>query len=108
MLLKNFTFNGEQKDHLFTHALTGIYINGTWHLYEPVGNNAKWKVWTEAKELEQDMTVQFKPNQDCLFPSTEKVILKTMPIYFSDFEEGRYNLMMKIAQGEIGIDCWED
>nr|WP_321486119.1 hypothetical protein [uncultured Draconibacterium sp.] len=53
----------------------------------------------------KDMTVQFKPYQDCLFPNTEKVILKTIPIYFSDYSEDRYEFMMKIALGEIGIDC---
>ena len=105
MILKDFLFDGEKKDHLFTHALTGIYIQGKWYLYEPVGNNAKWKEWTEKKELIKDMTVQFKPYQDCLFPNTEKVILKTIPIYFSDYSEDRYEFMIKIALGEIGIDC---
>ncbi|HCT30671.1 MAG TPA: hypothetical protein DIW31_08020 [Bacteroidales bacterium] len=104
MLLKDFTFNGEKKDHLFTHGIVGIYLQGKWYLYEPVGNNAKWKVWIGEKALLQDMTVQFKPHQDCLFPSTENVVLKTFPIYFSDYADGRYDFMMKIAQGEIGFD----
>ena len=107
MLLKNFNYNGEIKDHLFTHGIVGLYVDGNWYLYEPVGNNTKWKVWTEKTELEKDMTVKFKPYQDCLFPSTEKVILKTFPIYFSDYSIDRYSFMMKIALGEIGFDCAE-
>jgi len=104
LLLKDFSFLGKKGDHLFTHGIVGIYIEDKWYLYEPVGNNAKWKVWTELENIEKYMTVQFIPNQDCLFPSNEKVILKTLPIYFSDYEEGRYEFMMKIALGEIGFD----
>lgn len=104
MLLKDFTYNGEKKDHLFTHAIVGIYLQGKWYLYESVGNNAKWQIWTGKKALTQDMTVQFTPYQDCLFPTTKNVILKTFPIYFSDYADDRYDFMMKIAQGEIGFD----
>lgn len=107
LLLKDFTFDGKQDDFLFTHGITGIYVQGKWYLYEPVGNNAKWKVWVEKQELKQDMTVQFKPYQDCLFSGTEKVVLETIPIYFSDYAKNRYDFMMQIAQGEIGIDCHE-
>lgn len=107
MLLKDFTYNGQKKDHLFTHGIVGIYLQGKWYLYESVGNNAKWKIWVDEKTLLQDMTVQFKPYQDCLFPSTSKVILKTFPIYFSDYADDRYDFMMKIAKGEIGFDCIE-
>lgn len=104
MLLKDFTYNGQKKDHLFTHAIVGIYLQGKWYLYESVGNNAKWQIWTGKKVLTQDMTVQFTPYQDCLFPTTKNVILKTFPIYFSDYADDRYDFMMKIAQGEIGFD----
>jgi hypothetical protein len=104
MLLKDFTYNGEKKDHLFTHGIVGIYLQNKWYLYESVGNNAKWKIWTGEKVLSQDMTVQFTPYQNCLFPSVGNVILKTFPIYFSDYADDRYNFMMKIAQGEIGFD----
>ncbi len=105
MLLKGFTFLGEKDDHLFTHGIVGIYLENNWYLYEPVGNNAKWNVLTENENPGKDMTVKFTPHKDCLFQSTDKVILKTLPIYFSDYEEGRYKFIMKIATGEIGIDC---
>lgn len=105
MLLKDYYYNEEKKDHLFNHAIVGIYLNGEWFLYESVGNNEKWKVWVEKKNLDKDVTIQFKPNQDCLFTSTEKVILKTLPIYFSDHSEDRYDFIMKIVTKEIGFDC---
>lgn len=108
MLLKDFTFGGVKDDHLFIHGIVSLYVDGDWYLYEVVGNNAKWKIWIQEDELEQDMTVQFKAHQDCLFPlSTEKVVLKTLPIYFNDHEEGRYGFMMKIARGETGF-IYED
>jgi hypothetical protein len=104
LLLKDFYFNGKKKDHLFTHAITGIYLQGKWYLYEPVGNNAKWQIWTEEKELKKDMTLQFKEYDNCLFSSTDKVVLKTIPVYFADYSENRYKTMMDFATGNIGID----
>lgn len=60
MRLKGFTFFGKKDDHLFTHGILRIYVENNWYLYEPVGNNAKWKVWIENENLEKDMIVKFR------------------------------------------------
>jgi len=103
-ILKNYKYdNGEVKDSPFMHGITGIYINGEWHLYESVGNEAKWIIWTQDESRGIEMPVKFYPNRDCLFKSDEKVKIFTLPVYFKDRTEEMKTFIEKIYNGDVGF-----
>ena len=76
--------DGTIADITFAHSITGIYINGNWHLYESVGNKDKWIVWTQDASRGNEMPIKFDPNRDCLFKSDSKVIIENLPNYYED------------------------
>jgi len=83
--IKNFRFeSGDVDDLLFTHGITGIRLDAEWYLYDPVGNDAKWRVWVQDAYDGLDRTIPFHPDRDCLFEETEKIKIKTLPVYFTD------------------------
>ena len=97
--LKNFEWEGEILDeYVFVHGITGIYINGQWCAYEPVGNSDKWKVWVQKDEENQ---LEFVYGEDCLFKNTEKVELVNLPVYFPDYFEEMKTIREKIVAGEF-------
>jgi transglutaminase-like putative cysteine protease len=77
--------DGTTEDGAFIHGLAGIFLNGHWHLYEATGNREKWTQFTQNEEAGEEITVRFFPDRDCLFASTEKVILETLPLYSADW-----------------------
>jgi len=83
--IKNRTVKqGIAGDVTFAHGLTGILLNGEWHLYEPVGNRAKWVQWTQDEKRGSEMPVKFRADRDCLFTPDEKIVLETLPNHFAD------------------------
>jgi hypothetical protein len=76
--------DGHVADITFAHGLTGIYLKGRWHLYEPVGNRDKWMAWTQDERRGSEMPVKFRPGRDCLFKSDEKIVIQTLPVSFAD------------------------
>lgn len=75
--------DGEIKDITFAHGITGIYLNGNWHLYESVGNKIKWLQWTQDEKRASEMPIKFYPDRDCLFKPDEKIITENLPVYFA-------------------------
>lgn len=96
---------GEQifEQYSFVHGLTGIKVNGEWHLYDPVGNTAKWSVWNDGIEQSSDCTIRYKKDADCLFNETEKIKMVTMPIYFSDYDEFYEMYVELMYSAKIGL-----
>ena len=92
--------DGKTQDITFAHGLTGIYINGNWHLYESVGNVDKWVIWIQDKNRVSEAPVKFHPDRDCLFPSDDKIIIETIPIHFADRTQEMIELIEKIDKGE--------
>lgn len=92
--------NGNIMDISFAHGITGIYLNGKWHLYESVGNKDKWIIWTQDEKRGLEMPVEFFPDRDCLFQPDEKIIIETLPVYFSDRTEEMITLMERIDSGK--------
>jgi len=92
--------DGTIGDITFAHGLTGIYINGNWHLYESVGNKKKWVIWTQDEQRASEMPAKFYPNRDCLFKPDKKIIIETLPIYFADRTKEMINLIKKIDNGK--------
>lgn len=86
-------------DITFAHILTGIFINGSWKLYEPVGNQEKWRQWTGDDSEESNIKVSFSADKDCLFISTDKVILETLPMHFDGFDQSLIEEIKKIDGG---------
>lgn len=76
--------DGTIADITFAHSVTGIYINGNWHLYESVGNKDKWIVWTQDASRGSEMPIKFYPDCDCLFKSDSKIIIENLPNYYAD------------------------
>jgi len=76
--------DGTIADITFAHSVTGIYINGHWHLYESVGNKNKWIVWTQDASRGDEMPIKFYPDRDCLFKSDSKIIIENLPNYYED------------------------
>jgi hypothetical protein len=92
--------DGSIEDIIFAHGLTGIYINGNWHLYESVGNIDKWIIWIQDENRASEAPVEFHPDRDCLFPSDDKIIIETLSIHFADRTEEMIKLIEKIDKGE--------
>ena len=93
----DYRFNdGTVKNLVFIHGIVGVKVNNNWHLYEPVGNNAKWHVWVQKNEIN---TLTYRDEQDCLLQDTDKITFKTLPIYFSD-----YFVEMEILKEKIDVD----
>jgi len=88
--------DGTVNDVTFAHGITGIFLNGNWHLYEVVGNRDKWIRWTQDQKRGLEMPVEFYPDRDCLFQPDEKIIIETLPIYFADRTEEMIGLIEKI------------
>jgi transglutaminase-like putative cysteine protease len=92
--------DGTTQDLTFAHGLTGIYINGNWHLYESVGNVDKWIIWVQDENRASEVPVKFHPDQDCLFPLDGKILIETLPIHFADRREEMIKLIEKIDKYE--------
>jgi hypothetical protein len=92
--------DGATQNLTFAHGLTGICINGNWHLYESVGNVDKWIIWIQDENRASEVPVKFHPDQDCLFPSDDKILIETLPIHFADRREEMIKLIEKIDKGE--------
>lgn len=92
--------DGSIEDITFAHGLTGIFLNGTWHLYESVGNRDKWIIWTQDEKRGSEMPVKFCPDSHSLFKSDEKIIIETLPVYFADRTKEMIELIEKIDSGK--------
>jgi hypothetical protein len=92
--------NGNIMDISFAHGITGIYLNGEWHLYESVGNKDKWIIWSQDEKRGSEMPVEFFPDRDCLFQPDKKIIIKTLPVYFADRTEEMIKLIERIDSGK--------
>lgn len=92
--------DGQVKDVTFAHGLTGIYLNGRWHIYEPVGNRDKWIVWTQDEKRGSEMPVKFRPDRDCLFKSDDKVAIETLPVSFADRTIEMIEMIERIDSGK--------
>jgi len=88
--------DGTVADVTFAHGIAGININGSWYLYEPVGNRDKWISWTQDKRRGEEMPVQFYADRDCLFASDSKIIIEDLPDYFADRTDKMIRLIEKI------------
>ena len=91
---------GKIGDINFAHGITGIYLSGAWHLYEPVGNRAKWLVWTQDERRASEMPVPFFPDRDCLFKADERIIIEILPVFFADRTKEMVELIEKIDSGK--------
>jgi len=77
--------DGGEKDIVFAHGLTGIYLNGDWRLYEVVGNREKWVMWTRDEGRASEMPVEFHPDRDCLFKLDGNMRGEVLPVHFADW-----------------------
>ena len=85
------------------HVVTGIFLNGVWHLYEATGNAKKWIGLNQDEGCASEMPLQFYPDRDCLFPSNDKVRFRESLIYFADWSEIIEAFKNQIYTGEIGF-----
>ncbi len=88
------------KNYTFAHGITGIYLVGRWSLYESVGNEDKWIIWTQDEKRGSEMPIEFFPDRDCLFQPDEKIIIETLPVNFPDRTEEMIELIEKIDSGQ--------
>ena len=85
--LQKVTVKRGKEDIIFAHAVTGTYLNGKWYLYEPTGNKGKWIDLTGDETQAEKMVVQFTPDRNCLFKSTDKVVFENIPGFFEDWTD---------------------
>ena len=97
--LQRVTIKRKKGDIVFAHAVTGTYLNGKWLLYEATGNRGKWIDLTGDEKQAQKMTVEFFPDRDCLFKSTEKVIFENIPGVYEDWTDKMIEAVKKIDGG---------
>ena len=97
------TDEGKREDVTFVHSITGIHLNGEWHLYEQSGDAYNWIQWTQDDKRGDEMPVEFFPDRDCVFPSGDRIVIQTLPLFFSDWSEDIIDLKRKISAGEIGF-----
>ena len=98
------TDEGKREDVTFIHSITGIHLNGEWHLYEQSGNADTWSQWTQNEKRGEEMPVEFFPDRDCLFPSDASIVIQNLPLFFSDWSDGIIDLKREITAGEIGFN----
>ncbi len=81
--------DGQVKDISFAHGLTGIYLNGTWNVYEATGNSYKWFQFTGEEKETAEMVVKFDADRDCLFDISRnsRVTGELLPMHFADRTE---------------------
>ncbi len=81
--------NGQTKDIVFAHGLTGLYLHGAWNVYEATGNSSKWSLWTGDEIEAREMVVRFDPDRDCLFDMSKnpRVTGELLPVHFADRTE---------------------
>jgi hypothetical protein len=65
-------------------------------LYELVANEDKWDVWTQGREMDDDIVVHFSSDKDCLFASDDKLIFETLPVYFADWPEKKLDFFSDV------------
>lgn len=88
--------DGGEKDIVFAHGLTGIYLDDDWRLYEVVGNREKWVMWTGDESRAREMPVAFHPDRDCLFKLDGNMRGEILPVHFADWSEEIEELIEKI------------
>ena len=107
--LQKVTIKREKEDIIFAHAVTGTYLNSKWLLYEATGNKGKWIDLTGDKKRAEEMIVEFFPDRECLFESTDKVIFENIPGFFEDWT---YEILDKIEKVDglkyIDLDYFSD
>lgn len=83
------TRDGQSKNITFAHGLAGLYLHGSWHVYEPTGNSYKWFQWTGDEIKAAEMVVEFDPEQDCLFDMSgnPRVTGELLAMHFADRTE---------------------
>jgi transglutaminase-like putative cysteine protease len=70
----------------FLHGVTGLYIGGRWLTYDPTGNIDRWKIWVQDEPITIQIPLEFRTDRDVLFSSTEKVMVKKIPLRLRDFD----------------------
>jgi hypothetical protein len=96
--------SGRIEDLTFAHGVTGIYLDGDWHLYETTGTREQWVSWTGDERRGADMPVEFHPDRDCLFTPHGRVAIETLPVYFADLTEEAIALIKEIDSVDFGYD----
>lgn len=81
--------DGQVRDIKFAHGLTGIYLHGTWNIYEATGHSYKWLQWSGDEQEAANMVVEFDPDRDCLFDVSKnpRVSGEVLPVHFADRTE---------------------
>lgn len=81
--------DGRTKNVSFAHGLTGLYLNGQWHVYEATGNSFKWFQITGDEAEAAEMVVDFGPNKNCLFDMSRnpRVTGELLAVHFADRTE---------------------
>ena len=95
--------NGEVKDLRSPHVITGIYLDGTWRLYDATGNEKKWVGFNRDEKAASEMPLPFHPDRDCLFPSNDRIKFTPSLLYFADWSEAHEEFKNRVITGEIGI-----
>jgi len=98
--LKNWLSDGNKTSDLtFAHLLTGLYLDGSWKIYETVGNKDKLAQWLRDENLDEKATVMFHADRDCLFQPDDRIIIETSPLHFTGFNQSLINEIKKIDGG---------
>ena len=95
---------GKWVDSIFLHGIMGMHLNGEWHLYDTEGFAWKWVFWTRDEWRASEMPLEFHANRDCLFPSIDKAVFETLPVYFVDWYGSIYENLDKIFEGMLVAD----
>ena len=75
--------------HKFTHGITEMYLNGQWLKVDATGNIKRWKIWVQDDPVEIDLPLEFKSDEDVVFPSVGRIVVKETDLHLFDWDEAK-------------------
>ena len=73
--------------HKFTHGITEMYLNDKWIKVDATGNIRRWKIWIQDDPVEIDLPLEFKGDEDVVFPSVGRIVVKETDLHLFDWDE---------------------
>jgi transglutaminase-like putative cysteine protease len=76
---------GQKGTIQFLHGLTEIYLRDRWRRYDQTGNAARWRLGTQSDVTTIALPLEFRAEQDVVFPSTSRIRLSRTENHFFDW-----------------------
>lgn len=75
--------------HKFTHGITEMYLNGKWIKVDATGNVKRWKIWVQDDPVKIELPLEFRSDEDVVFPSVGRIVVKETDLHLFDWDEAK-------------------